>query len=146
MAGSNRLIYEEIAYRPKYKLREMHYERLAYVDYIGDYVERPEFKISIRRLEVQKRPVQLILSPGYAWDGPSGPTIDTETTMRASCVHDALYWLISAGVLPRAVRPQADKEFLRILREDGMSFLRRRAWYYAVRKYGASHVQIAMDD
>ena len=32
----------------------------------------------------------LIIKKGYAWDGPSGPTIDTPNFMRGSLVHDAL--------------------------------------------------------
>jgi methyl coenzyme M reductase gamma subunit len=33
----------------------------------------------------------LTISNGYAWDGPSGPTIDTKDFIRRSLVHDALY-------------------------------------------------------
>ncbi len=36
----------------------------------------------------------LVLQKGYAWDGPSGPTIDTGDFMRGSLVHDALYQLM----------------------------------------------------
>ena len=32
----------------------------------------------------------LVIKKGYAWDGPSGPTIDTKNFMRGSLVHDAL--------------------------------------------------------
>ena len=32
--------------------------------------------------------------PGYAWDGPSGPTIDRKTNMRASLGHDMLCQLL----------------------------------------------------
>lgn len=35
----------------------------------------------------------------YAWDGPSGPTIDTRDFMRGSLVHDAFYQLMQLGVL-----------------------------------------------
>jgi len=37
---------------------------------------------------------KLTIYAGYAWDGPSGPSIDTLTFMRASLVHDALYQLL----------------------------------------------------
>jgi len=37
---------------------------------------------------------QFEFSKGYAWDGPSGSTVDTLNFMRGSLVHDALYQLI----------------------------------------------------
>lgn len=70
----------------------------------------------------------LHISEGYAWDGPSGPTIDTENFMRGSLVHDALYQLMRAGHLDaQAVRPRADALLRDICRADGMSAF--RAWY-----------------
>lgn len=36
----------------------------------------------------------LLVKKGYAWDGPSGPVIDTDKNMRASLVHDAIYHLM----------------------------------------------------
>ena len=49
----------------------------------------------------------------YAWDGPSGPTFDTPTNMRASLFHDALCQLIGEGLLDMKYRKYAD-ELLRI--------------------------------
>jgi len=69
----------------------------------------------------------LTVRHGYAWDGPSGPTIDTKNFMRGSLVHDALYQLLREGLLPENYRPLADNEMHRICLEDGMSHL--RAWY-----------------
>ena len=71
--------------------------------------------------------------PGYAWDGPSGPTVDTSNAMRASLVHDGLYQAMREGWLPQNKRKPADVEFLRILKEDDMFLLRRWAWFRAVR-------------
>ena len=78
----------------------------------------------------------LTISKGYAWDGPSGPTLDTKNFMRGSLVHDALYQLIGEGLLPMAARDIADRELRRICLEDGMS--EARAWwvYQAVRIFG----------
>ena len=42
---------------------------------------------------------RLTLQKGYAWDGPSGPTIDTRNFMRGSLVHDGLYQLMREGLL-----------------------------------------------
>ena len=73
---------------------------------------------------------------GYAWDGPSGPTIDTPSFMLSSLVHDALYQLIREGNLPRSMRKAADQELCRICFEQGMP--RVRAWwvYWGVRAFG----------
>lgn len=84
----------------------------------------------------------ITLSKGYAWDGPSGPSIDTKNFMAAAAVHDALYQLIGYGFfgvelwqISRA-RMLADKALRKICLEDGMS--RFRAWYVwkAVRFFG----------
>lgn len=70
----------------------------------------------------------LVIKRGYAWDGPSGPTIDTRNFMRGSLVHDALYQLMrDAGLSKDEWRDEADQELKRICREDGMS--RLRAWW-----------------
>ena len=64
----------------------------------------------------------------YAWDGPSGPTIDTRDFMRGSLVHDALYQLMRLGVLDYKVhRKRADEILREICLEDGMCSF--RAWY-----------------
>lgn len=71
-----------------------------------------------------------VLSIGqfYAWDGPSGPTIDTRDFMRGSLVHDALYQLMREGVLDYKVdRKRADEILRKLCLEDGMCLF--RAWY-----------------
>lgn len=69
----------------------------------------------------------LTIAKGYAWDGPSGPTIDTRTFMRGSLVHDALYQLLRQKELPRADLMCADQLLQSICLEDGMCSF--RAWY-----------------
>lgn len=78
----------------------------------------------------------LVIGSGYAWDGPSGPTIDTKNFMRGSLVHDALYQLMRSGVIPRKHKDSADKELQRMCIEDGMSSI--RAWwvYRGVKRFG----------
>jgi len=75
----------------------------------------------------------IVIADGYAWDGASG-AIDTKSIMRASLVHDALYQMIREG-LP-IVRKEADKEFYRIMREDGMWWIRAQYIYWTVRLFG----------
>ena len=69
----------------------------------------------------------LTIKKGYAWDGPSGPTIDTKNFMRGSLVHDALYQLMRYKLIEGKWREAADDEMRRICLEDGMC--RLRAWY-----------------
>ena len=79
---------------------------------------------------------RLTAAEGYAWDGPSGPTIDTLTFMRGSLVHDALYQLMREGHLDHNVyREAADRVLQKMCIEDGMSSL--RAWwvYHGVRLF-----------
>jgi len=69
----------------------------------------------------------LTIKKGYAWDGPSGPAIDTRTFMRGSLVHDALYQLLRGKYLHGCYRQVVDQILHKICREDGMC--RLRAWY-----------------
>jgi hypothetical protein len=75
----------------------------------------------------------LRIRPGYAWDGPSGPTIDTPSFMRGSLGHDALYQLMREGHLSHACRAPADQVLRRICKEDGMWGPRRWWVYHGVR-------------
>ena len=79
---------------------------------------------------------KLVIKKGYAWDGPSGPTLDTKNFMRGSIVHDALYQLLREEEIDKKWRAEADQELKRICLEDGM--WRIRAWYvyHAVRMWG----------
>ncbi len=70
----------------------------------------------------------LTLRDSYAWDGPSGPTIDTKNFMRGSLVHDSLYQLMRMGLLnPQTCRGPADRLLRKMCIEDGMSQV--RAWW-----------------
>ena len=84
------------------------------------------YNINTRFLKLNESGWLTILT-GYAWDGPSGPTVDTKNFMRGSLVHDALYQLIREEKLPQDERFIADKILQMICRQDGMSKL--RAWW-----------------
>ncbi len=77
----------------------------------------------------------LLIKNNYAWDGASGPAIDTKNFMLASLVHDALCQLIQTRMLDKSHQKAADKLLRKICLEQGMS--RFRAWYvyYGVRGY-----------
>lgn len=79
----------------------------------------------------------LTIRKGYAWDGPSGPTIDTLDFMRGSLVHDALYQLMREGHLDRtSFREVADRLLQAICIEDGMPKFRAWVVYQAVHRFG----------
>lgn len=77
----------------------------------------------------------LTFEPGYAWDGASGPTIDTKSSRRPSLVHDGLYQLIRLGFLSPELRKEIDKLFEDLCIEDGMWRIRARVWFRAVRLF-----------
>lgn len=83
----------------------------------------------------------LMIKKGYAWDGASGPAIDTKNFMRGSLVHDALYQLMRQGHLPQEWRASADDELRRICLEDGMSRIRAAWVHWAVRTFAKRPAQ-----
>ena len=87
----------------------------------------------------------LVVREGYAWDGASGPTIDTDNTMRAALVHDVLYQTMRLGALDIRYRRRVDILFRRLLKEDGVNGIRRWYWYKAVRWFGKSSAQMQAD-
>ena len=97
-----------------------------------------EFKAEYFNCEWTDKGSWLVIKRGYKWDGASGPTIDTDSFMRGSLVHDVLYQAIREGHLTLKDRKVADKILYRLCREDGMN--RIRAWYTyrAVRMFGKS--------
>lgn len=78
----------------------------------------------------------MTMAEGYAWDGPSGPTIDTPDFMRGSLVHDALYQLMRDGYMLQSGRVLADRELVAICKADGMPWWRRAYVYVSVRLFG----------
>ena len=95
-------------------------------DYYIDISVHPKSKTYNEYVELLRSGL-LRIRRGYAWDGPSGPTLDTSNFMRGSLVHDALYQLMRQGWLHTSYRKAADKELRRICIEDGMSKI--RAWW-----------------
>ena len=70
-----------VSYRKgyKYQLAE------DFSQYVAIYPEK-DIKTQFIHLAMDGR---LTILSGYAWDGPSGPTIDTKSSIRGSLIHDA---------------------------------------------------------
>ena len=69
----------------------------------------------------------------YAYDGPSGPALDTEDTMIPSLGHDALCQAMNEGLLPRECHKAVDEFFKLTGWRAGMLKLWRAYFYLAVR-------------
>ena len=80
----------------------------------------------------------LIVKKGYAWDGPSGPTIDSKSFMRGSLVHDAFYQLMRDDYLGQHYREAVDVLMRDMCMEDGMYAWRAEYVYHAVRMFAQS--------
>ncbi len=92
--------------------------------------------IQLPFIELNKKG-KLTLLPGYACDGPSGPTVDTKTFMRGAFAHDAFYKLMRMGLLPQKYRSYADNYLYKINREDGMSWFRAQYVRRGVRSFAS---------
>ena len=79
----------------------------------------------------------LTISPGYSWDGASGPVVDTSEVMRASLVHDALYeFMRNLKLSARDWRDTADRLFEKLCVEDGVSPRTAHLYCLALEHFG----------
>lgn len=78
---------------------------------------------------------RLLVKRFFAWDGCSGPAIDTLTNARAGLGHDALYFLMRMGLLDQKWRPNADALLERLMIEDGDEPNRAAAYRWAVSQF-----------
>jgi len=70
---------------------------------------------------------------GFAWDGASGPTFDTKSSMRPSLVHDVFCVCMRDGRLSYSDWQDTVNEFFRVqCIEDGMWEWRANLWHAAV--------------
>lgn len=75
----------------------------------------------------------LYIRAGFAWDGASGPTFDTKSSMRPSLVHDALCQMMEDRTLDyKAWSPTVHRFFKEMCLEDGMSPWRAWIWHIGV--------------
>ena len=121
------MIYYKEGY--KYQLAKTYTIQVGIAPIAGD-------SYSIMHLSLT-RTGMLLIEKGYAWDGASGPTFDTCTSMRGSLVHDALYQLIRIGAVDENERRRVDEIFMKICIEDGMWAWRAKLWFHGVRLFAA---------
>lgn len=66
---------------------------------------------------------------GWAWDGASGITVDTKSTIRGSGAHDVLYKFIRNGLLPESEKENCDLSLENIMIRDKAWAWRAHAWF-----------------
>ena len=97
---------------------------------------KPKNNIDTKFIQLDKKGNFTLVS-GYAWDGPSGPVVDTRENMRASLVHDALYQLMRQRHLSaRRHKTKADKIFKKICIQDGVPRTTAHIYYLGLRLGG----------
>ena len=79
----------------------------------------------------------LTIVEGYAWNGPSGPVIDSKENIRASLVHDALYQLMRHRRLTqKSSKEKADKLFKKLCIQDGVPRAIAHIYYLGLKAGG----------
>lgn len=93
-----------------------------------------EIDVAYRQIKLYKKGF-LVISPGYAWDGPSGPTFDPKCSMLPSLIHDVFYHLMRLGLVDISERGKVDILLRTLLVQEGMIKTRAKLWYWCVRKF-----------
>lgn len=75
---------------------------------------------------------KLWIKQGFAWDGASGPTFDTKSSMRPSLVHDAFCQMMRDRTLEFSWQKRVNLLFKEMCIEDGMWAWRAALWCSAV--------------
>jgi len=130
--------YKEIDH-PKYKY-EMICTRVVWTNVKGYSISHPLFSLTKRgRLTVRNK---------YRWDGPSGPTVDTPSFMRSSCVHDVLFQCLRSGLFGELTEEEfedlfelSNKELERLSVHDGMMWPRSYIVREVVQQFGERHAR-----
>lgn len=83
---------------------------------------------------------KLWIKKGYAWDGASGPTFDTKSSMRPSLVHDVFCQMMRSRLLDFDLwQDKVNELFKQHCIEDGMGGFRAGYWHAAVEFANAGH-------
>jgi hypothetical protein len=106
----------------KYQVSKTYHIKLNVLPY--DTIDLPFVKMG--------RDGNTFILAGYAWDGASGPTIDTLDSMIGSLVHDVGYQLIRLGLVSPEYKSYFDDLLYVLCHEDGMRGFRARYWKWAV--------------
>lgn len=79
---------------------------------------------------------EVIIKPGFAWDGASGPTFDRKENHRGSLLHDVLYGCMREGLLPQTCRGWADRAMINVCKKMGMWSITGLFYIFTLGKFG----------
>lgn len=123
-------------YKYKFKVEENFSIELPFKipDFVHPYASLKDGILSVKR--------------GYAWDGASGPVINTRDTLVASLVHDVLYQAMRLNLIKSSEENKkiADKNFFEILKMHGVNSIRSKVWYFAVKLFGKKSTKSIQDN
>ena len=123
-------------YKYKFKVEENFSIELPFKipDFVHPYASLKDGILSVKR--------------GYAWDGASGPVINTRDTLVASLVHDVLYQAMRLNLIKSSEENKkiADKNFFKILKMNGVNSIRSKVWYLAVKLFGKKSTKNIQDN
>ena len=88
----------------------------------------------------------IVFREAFTWDGASGPTVDTKSSMRGALIHDGLYQLMGAGLLDEKWRKRADEILEEWCAKDRMISWRARTWYFFVHMFGGGSAKAGRKD
>ena len=133
---------ESMHYKTLENVKKFKYELLMILDYdVSTFKALLELNINHKYFKISNGIIRG--KEEYRWDGPSGPTKDDKTNLRASLFHDIGYQAMREFLKNLSwwkrfkIRRAFDKMFKKILIEDGMGFIRRQYYFIGVRGLGA---------
>ena len=127
-----------IKYREGYKY-QLAEDELTKTPITGNYIDHKFFTLYENG--------DLLAKEGYAWDGASGPTFDTKSSMRASLVHDIFCQMMETKQLSYDIwQDTVNIFFKQMCIEDGMWKIRAHLWYKAVEFADAGNPNQGPDD
>jgi len=100
----------------------------------------PYAPVSVDHMQMDMEGNTVILA-GYPWNGASGPTIDTLSSMIPSLVHDFIYELIRLGLISPEYKAYADQLLHDLGNECHMWGWRADLWLWAVGKFGDGSIR-----
>jgi hypothetical protein len=117
-------------------MRRIAYKRGYKYQLVADYVVRTPVRPGRDILHdwfVLTAAGVLYVMKGYAWDGASGPTWDTDSSMRPSLIHDCFCQMMKERQIGYSTwSATVHRQFYEHCIEDGMWKLRASLWHAGV--------------